>query len=449
MQKTETTERQDVYTRITAQIVADLEKGVRPWVKPWNAEHAAGRITRPLRHNGQPYSGINILSLWMSATVQNFAAPIWMTFRQALELDAHVRKGEKGWLVVYANSITRTEHDDKTGEDVEREIPYMKGYTVFNVEQIDGLPEIYHAKAESTLDPVARIDHAEKFLHATGAKIAHGGTRAYFSLSTDAVQMPPFESFRDADSYYATLAHELTHWTSSKNRLDRDFGGHCFGSNAYAQEELVAELGAAFLCADLELALEPREDHAAYRRFGEALGIDIKNISPDGGTIKICQKAWRNELHDYLKTDNGGREVDLHPKVAAMLKDFIGERKEGLLFRSKTGKPLSQSNVLRRSLHPVLAKLNQPKCGAHAFRRFRLTWLRKNDVPKDLERFWMGHEDEEIGDRYSKLKQDVEFRQAVAKKIGLGFELPAKNRVVGPNGPKIEFQSAQEMAASA
>jgi antirestriction protein ArdC len=264
MQKTERTERQDVYTRITAQIVADLEKGVRPWVKPWNAEHAAGRITRPLRHNGQPYSGINILSLWMSATVQNFAAPIWMTFRQALELDANVRKGEKGSLVVYANSITRTEHDDKTGEDVEQEIPYMKGYTVFNVEQIDGLPEIYYAKAAATLDPVARIDHAEKFLHATGAKIAHGGTRAYYSLSTDAVQMPPFESFRDSDSYYSTLAHELTHWTSSKNRLDRDFGGHRFGSNAYAQEELVAELGAAFLCADLELALEPREDHAGY-----------------------------------------------------------------------------------------------------------------------------------------------------------------------------------------
>jgi antirestriction protein ArdC len=144
MQETETTKRQDerkdVYTRITTQIVAHLEKGVRPWVKPWNAEHAAGRITRPLRHNGQPYSGINILSLWMSATAQNFSAPIGMTFRQALELDAHVRKGEKGSLVVYANSITRTEHDDKTGENTEREIPYMKGYTVFNVEQIDGLP---------------------------------------------------------------------------------------------------------------------------------------------------------------------------------------------------------------------------------------------------------------------------------------------------------------------
>src|SRR5712664_4744104 len=144
----------DIYTHITAKIVAALEDGVRPWVKPWNAEHAAGRITRPLRHNGQPYSGINVLSLWMSAAAQDFAAPIWMTFRQALELGANVRKGEKGSLVVYANAITRTEHNDKTGEDVEREIPYMKGYTVFNVEQIDALPEIYYAKAAPTLDPV-------------------------------------------------------------------------------------------------------------------------------------------------------------------------------------------------------------------------------------------------------------------------------------------------------
>jgi antirestriction protein ArdC len=257
-------DRQDVYSRITAQIVADLEKGVRPWVKPWNVEHAAGRITRPLRHNGQPYCGINVLSLWMSAIAQNLAAPIWMTYRQAIELDAHVRKGEKGSLVLYANSIARTERDEKTGEDFEPDVPYMKGYTVFNVEQIEGLPETYYAKAAAALDSVARIDHAEKFLHATGASINHGGDRAYYSHASDAVQMPPFESFRDADSYYATLAHELTHWTGNKARLDRDFGGHRFGSNAYAQEELVAEIGAAFLCADLELMLEAREDHASY-----------------------------------------------------------------------------------------------------------------------------------------------------------------------------------------
>src|SRR5580658_1933944 len=115
----------DKIRQITNRNNADLEKGVRPWIRPWSAEHTAGRITRPLRHNGQPYSGINVLSLWMSALSQNFAAPIWMTFRQASELNAHVRKGEKGSLVVYANAIKRTEHDAKTGEDVEHEIPYM------------------------------------------------------------------------------------------------------------------------------------------------------------------------------------------------------------------------------------------------------------------------------------------------------------------------------------
>ena len=236
-----TTERKDVYSRITAQIVEHLENGVRPWIRPWNAEHAAGRITRPLRHNGQLYSGINVLSLWMSALRQNFAAPIWMTYRQAGELNAHVRKGEKGSLVVYANAITRTEHDDKTGEDVEREIPYMKGYTVFNVEQIEGLPEIYYAKAVPTRDPVARIDHAEKFFGSLGATIRHGGNRAYYAQELDYVRMPPFEAFPDAESYYSTLAHELTHWTKHAQRLNRDFGRKSWGDEGYSREELVAE----------------------------------------------------------------------------------------------------------------------------------------------------------------------------------------------------------------
>jgi antirestriction protein ArdC len=209
-------ENQDIYTRITNQIVSHLEKGVRPWVRPWNAEHAAGQITRPLRHNGKPYSGINVLSLWANAMAQNFAAPIWMTFKQALELDAHIRQGEKGSLVVYADSITRRETDEKTGDEIDREIPFLKGYTVFNVEQIDGLPEVYYAKTAPTLDPVARIEHAEKYFAALGATIRHGGNRASYSVAADAIQMPPFESFQDADSYYATLAHECTHNAASR-----------------------------------------------------------------------------------------------------------------------------------------------------------------------------------------------------------------------------------------
>jgi len=258
------TERQDVYARITSKIIASLEQRVRPWMKPWSAEHAAGRITRPLRHNGKPYSGINILMLWASAVEQGFTAPIWMTFKQALELNAHVRKGEKGSLVVYANSITKTEHDDTSGEDVEREIPFLKGYTVFNVEQIDGLPEIYHAKMEPKFSPVERIAHAESFFAATKAVIRYGGNRAYYTMEADRIQMPPIEAFRDAGSFYQTLGHECIHWTRHQSRLERDFGRKTWGDEGYAHEELVAELGSAFLCADLELTTEVFDDHASY-----------------------------------------------------------------------------------------------------------------------------------------------------------------------------------------
>src|SRR5712671_1579904 len=258
------TEKQDIYTRITNQIISHLEKGVRPWVRPWNAEHAGGRITRPLRHNGKPYTGINVLSLWASALAQNFAAPIWMTFKQAKELDAHILKGEKGSLVVFADGIMRKETDEKTGDEIEREIPFLKGYIVFNVEQIEGLPEIFHAKIAPARGPVARIEHAENFFGCMGATIRHGGDRAYYAQELDYVQMPPFEAFRDAESYYSTLAHELTHWTKHPQRLDRDFGRKSWGDEEYSREELVAELGSAFLCADLELEQEAREENAAY-----------------------------------------------------------------------------------------------------------------------------------------------------------------------------------------
>jgi len=257
------TEKQDVYSRVTAQIIADLEKGVRTWVKPWNAEHAAGRITRPLRHNGVPYSGINILMLWASAMAQGFTAPIWMTFKQALELGAHVRKGEKGSLVVYASSITKTEQNDD-GEDIERDIRFMKGYTVFCVEQIEGLPAHYYARPEPKFTPVERIAHADAFFAALKADIRYRGGQAYYAMDGDYIQIPPIEAFADAQSFYGTLAHEATHWTRHEKRLARDFGRKQWGDEGYAKEELVAELGAAFLCADLELTPAVRDDHAAY-----------------------------------------------------------------------------------------------------------------------------------------------------------------------------------------
>jgi antirestriction protein ArdC len=256
--------KQDVYERITAKIVTSLEQGVRPWLKPWNAEAMAGRITRPLRSNGIPYRGINIVMLWMEAMEKGYSAPIWMTFKQALELGAHIRKGEKGSLVVYADTITRTE-GTKDGEEREAVIPFMKGYTVFNVEQIENLPPQYHAKTETPkIDAPQRIAHAESFFAATGASITHGGTRACYAQEPDHIRMPPFETFIDPESYYATLAHECCHWTKHPKRLDREFGRKRWGDEGYAMEELVAELGAAFVCADLALTPEVREDHASY-----------------------------------------------------------------------------------------------------------------------------------------------------------------------------------------
>ena len=253
----------DHYSKITNLIVQELEKGVRPWLKPWNAEHAAGRITRPLRHNGQPYSGINVLTLWTEATAQGFSCPIWMTYKQAQELGAQVRKGEKGSPVVFADRLHRKETDDN-GDEVSREIPFLKGYTVFNCEQIEGLPAHYTAPAAPVLDPVQRIESIEQFFAKTGADIHHGGDRAYYAIQNDYVQMPPFETFHDAESYYATLAHEMTHWTRHEKRLNREFGRKRWGDEGYAAEELVAELGSAFLSADLGLTPEPREDHASY-----------------------------------------------------------------------------------------------------------------------------------------------------------------------------------------
>ena len=256
-------ERQDVYTRITDKIIADLEQGVRIWMKPWNAGNTAGRITRPLRHNGVAYSGINILMLWAESMDKGFTAPTWITFKQAQELKASVRKGEKGSLVVYANSITRTEEDAEGGES-EREIHYMKGYTVFNVEQIEGLPEQYYGKPIVNTTPVERIAHAEAFFSATKADIRYRGTQAFYSNDGDYIQMPVIEAFRDAESFYATLSHESAHWTKHPSRLDRSFGRKAWGDEGYAQEELVAELASAFLCADLGITPELREDHAAY-----------------------------------------------------------------------------------------------------------------------------------------------------------------------------------------
>ena len=300
-----TTQRSDVYSRVTNKIIADLEQGVRTWMRPWSADNTLGKIIRPLRHNGIPYKGINVVMLWSAAQQKGYSCPMWLTFKQTLELGGHVRKGETGELVVYADRIKRTEMDAKGGE-VEREIPFLKGYTVFNADQCEGLPAHYTGKAVApALPPQQRLDAADSFFAATGADIRHGGTRAFYAEKPDYVQMPPFETFRDAESYAATLAHELTHWTKHDSRLARDMGRKAWGDEGYAREELVAELGSAFLCADLGVTPEVRDDHAAYiASWLEVLKQDKRFIF---SAASHAQRA-ADYLHNKQQSETGDHQ---------------------------------------------------------------------------------------------------------------------------------------------
>lgn len=170
-------------------------------------------------------------------------------------------------------------------------------------------------------------------------------------------------------------------------------------------------------------------------RIGEALALEVKDISEL--TVTVRQGIW-NGIIQSPKTSNGLREIDLHPSLAALLNRFIGARRSGFIFQSSTGELLSTSNVRNRNLHPILQKLGIKKQGFHGFRRFRVTHLRKNRLPEDLLRFWIGHANTSVTDQYSKMNEDIAFRLECAEEAGLGFELPhaeipAENSVVVPS----------------
>lgn len=248
----------DVYATITAQVIADLERGVRPWSRSWSSSPTTTTAARalPRRSTGDHYRGVNVLVLWMAALANGFDSPTWMTFQQAKQLGGSVRKGEKATHVLYFDQFTV--EDPREGREGEsRSIRFAKAYAVFNVQQIEGLPERFHGVA-TPASPVP----AAAFFSSIGATVQHGGDQPMYMPQRDVIRMPRPEQFRSPDAYAATLGHELVHWTGHVSRLDRSFDR--FGTEAYALEELVAELGAAFLCATLGIADTQREDHAAY-----------------------------------------------------------------------------------------------------------------------------------------------------------------------------------------
>ena len=256
-------ERADVYQRVTDQIIEALERGAGEWRMPWHkgkADTFAPRnaVTR------KPYRGINVPSLWATAQRRGYGSGLWATYPQWQQLGAHVRKGEKSALVVF------WKFNDKPGDEAQDEREpaestehnrriLARAYYVFNAEQVDG----YLPPVAEPLSEAERIANAEEFFSKLDAVVRHGGSRAFYSPSGDYIQLPPFESFKAADGYYATRAHESIHWTGAPHRLNRDLKSR-FDEAAYAAEELVAELGAAFLCADFGISNEPRPDHAAY-----------------------------------------------------------------------------------------------------------------------------------------------------------------------------------------
>jgi antirestriction protein ArdC len=198
----------DLYAQFTAKIVSDLENGVRSWNQPWT-NRGGGEVSIPIRHNGVAYRGGNVLLLWIEAMRKGFSSPKWMTFNQAQQMGAQVRKGERGSMVVFTKPLEVTGTDD-AGEQVERKFNLLRRYTVFNVEQIDGLPAGCYPQPEPARPLDERIEAADTFANATGAVVRHGGDRAFYAPAADIVQMPPFERFTGKEAYYGTLLHELT-----------------------------------------------------------------------------------------------------------------------------------------------------------------------------------------------------------------------------------------------
>lgn len=261
-----TDNRADVYQEITDQMIAMIEAGTRPWSKSWNGSTAPNI---PLRSTGVAYRGINVLSLWIAAMTKGFASPHWLTFKQALALGGCVRKGEKGSMVVYANKIEV--HDDKGdqggegGQDGKRQVAFLKRYTVFNAEQIDGIEAKYPAPAPiiTATNPDERDAELDALFGRVPITLRHQGSQPYYQPSGDHVVMPEFADFHTSDDYYSTLAHELCHATGHVDRLARP-SLISTKREDYAREELVAELGAAFISGAIGIKLHDREDHAAY-----------------------------------------------------------------------------------------------------------------------------------------------------------------------------------------
>jgi antirestriction protein ArdC len=249
---------QSIYTRVTNHILQAIEQGPGCYRMPWHV--ASVDSLQPTNVASElGYRGVNVLCLWAASQVQGYPSGLWGTYKQWHELGAQVRKGEKATTVVFWKMSEQADSCEGEEEGKAKKLYLARGYPVFNAAQVDG----YTPPEVPKLSETERLETADRYFFGLGADIRHGGDRAFYQPRDDYVQMPPYEAFREAQSYYSVLAHELTHWTGAAHRLERDLSKR-FGDAGYAAEELVAELGAAFQLARLGISAEPRPDHAAY-----------------------------------------------------------------------------------------------------------------------------------------------------------------------------------------
>lgn len=297
MQFSSTSDCASLAETITQAIIERLEAGTKPWVRPWSG----GAASRPLRSCGTPYRGINVLWLWMAAETGGFSSPFWLTYHQAQLQGGQVRKGERGTAAVFYKSYSKTVEDQVTGEAHNEARRVLKSFIVFNASQIDGLPERYIPPAAPPLPAEERDAELDAFFAAVPARLRHGGSEAYYTPSNDQITMPDLAAFRSRDHYRATLAHELAHWTGHQGRLARSLTGR-FGSDAYAMEELIAELAAAMIGSELGLPTEHLDSHASY------LASWLRVLKSDSRAI--LSAAARAEEASALILALGSRNAD-------------------------------------------------------------------------------------------------------------------------------------------
>ena len=269
-----------LYESVTESIIKDLEAGVAPWTKPWKSGARGGLLPFNAVTN-RSYNGINIPILWNAG--RNYPTQGWLTYKQAKASGAQVRAGEKGTHIVFTRKL------DLKGDENERLISMLKTFVVFNEWQMEGLPKAALGETE----PLPALqDAAQAFIKATGAYIRHGGDRAYYQQEGDLISLPPESAFDSRAYYIATALHETVHWSGAKHRLDRDLTGR-FRTKSYAAEELVAELGAAFLCAHLNV--EGKLRHAEY------IGPWIKLLKEDDRAV-FTAASKASQAADYLRS---------------------------------------------------------------------------------------------------------------------------------------------------